>query len=134
MSRVLTNTFEPEEQDDLLLKENETFEMVITLADVSETEVDDNGCPIKTPVDLTSAEITGGVYESYDEPNILKAFDITINTPTSGGSFAASIVLGREKPKIERGAWDIVVKLASGKLIRAGAGFWTRSRGVTFPA
>jgi hypothetical protein len=133
MSRVLVNQFEPGEQDDLLLKENETFEMSFNLADVSDTEVDEDGCPVRTPVDLTDAEISGGVYESYDNPNIIKAFDVEVIEPTSGGTFNATIVLGREHPKIDRGAWDIVVKLADGKLIRAGAGFWARSRGVTFP-
>lgn len=126
MTQPLVNTFDEGEEQDLLIKENETWEMDFALTDVDDVTGDE------TPINLTGATIAGGIKLRYEDKALLKAF--TIASPYDNtGLFTATMLLGYGvvPEDVSKVAIDLIVKLASGQVIRSLAGFFTVSRGVT---
>lgn len=123
-----SNVFDTGEQDDIVLKRNETWRRGF-LVEEKDLDPESETYNEYLPVDLTGATIVGGVKKSYDDPSMLKSFTV-YDRDDEAGVFFVSCDIGLAGGKLAECPWDVVAILASGRKIRCGAGVAKISSGV----
>lgn len=128
MATPAANSFSVGERLDIVVKRNETYRHGFKLEE-KDTDPESVTYGQWIAINLTGASIVGGLKRDYDSPEFLKAWEVETRTDAAG-TFIMKCDLGLSGGKLARAAWDVVVTLADGRKIRAGAGYADLSQGV----